>query len=505
VVTANDYLADRDATELRPALEALGLTVGVVAHGLSPSDRRRAYQANVTFVCNKEVAFDYLRDRLLAEETDGDPVARLKARRALGLATERGDPVLRGLDVAIVDEVDSVLIDDAGTPLIISTEVDDAVDDGTAQEAVEIARGLVPGGDFVIDGLSSLARLTPAGEVAVDEAALERGGLWRQRIRRHELVAAALTAAHALEADRHYIVRDGKIVMIDQYSGRTMPDRYWGHDLHRMVEWKEGLPAGRTRRSLASISFQRFFRSYRTLAGMSGTVREVAVELARVYGLRLTRIPRRLPLQRAILPRRFFGDRDQLWHEAAATVRSLSSAGRPVLIGVRSVAEAERASAALNAANVRHALLSAAHDREEAEIVAGAGQAGTVTIATNMAGRGTDIRLGRDVAGKGGLAVMICERHDSRRVDRQLMGRCARQGDPGAVIEMLSREDELLTLSPAWMQRLLDLRPFGEETVALVARLAQRRMERMQYRRRLDLVRRDKRLAKMLAFAGGLG
>jgi len=294
------------------------------------------------------------------------------------------------------------------------------------------------------------------------------------------------------------------VVIIDQNTGRTMPDRYWGHDLHVIVELKEGCEPSGLRKSLASISFQRFFRGYRTLAGMSGTVREVAVELRKVYDLPLIRVPRRKPLQRRFLGRTLFADRDMLWREAAEHIAATSRRGQPVLVGVRTVAEAERGSEALRRLGVEHTVLSAAHDKQEAEIVARAGHRGTVTIATNMAGRGTDIKLAEGVEETGGLMVMICERHDFRRVDRQLMGRCGRQGDPGAVVEFLSYEDELLMLSSPWLRPLFQNKWLGQRAVALAFVQAQRRAERAQTRARLELVRNDTRLHKMLAFAGGL-
>ncbi len=501
VISANDYLAARDAEILRPALEALGVSVGVVTHETKPGERRGQYAADVTFVSNKEVAFDYLRDQLRRDDIAGDASVYYKVRRTLGGAFATEPPTLRGLDVAIVDEIDSVLADDAGTPLIISAETDGALDADTAAAAADVATHLLAGRDFVSDPHGISVELTPAGERAIDEAAVTLGDAFAQRIRRYELVTAALTATLKLHRDRQYLVRDGKIVLIDEQTGRTMPDRYWGRDLHLMVEWKEGLAPSKTRRSLASVSFQRFFRGYRSLAGMSGTVREISPELSRIYGLGVTFVPRRKPLRRAFIGRTIFANRDALWREAARQVAAFHAAGRPVLIGVRSVAEALRASAALAPLGVPHAVLSAAHDKEEAEIVARAGTRGAVTVATNMAGRGTDIKLGEGVAELGGLVVMLCERHDSQRVDRQLMGRCARQGEPGAVLELVSLEDQSLASVGEWRRRVA-----GSDTHGIAAAFAraQRDSERVRAKARLEMVRRDERLKKLLAFAGGM-
>jgi len=345
-----------------------------------------------------------------------------------------------------------------------------------------------------------LPTLTDSGVRLLETFAAGRGGPWSIRLRREEMIRAAIAARHSLHRDRDYLVRDGKLVLVDQHTGRTMPDRHWGHDLHIMIETKEGcVPTGQ-RKALASISFQRFFRGYARLAGMSGTVREIAGELAAVYGLPMARVPRRLPLRRRHGRRRLFADRDRLWQAATLKVAELHAAGRPVLVAVRSVGEAARASDALAAHGIAHELLSAAHDATEAQIVARAGQLGSVTVVvTNMAGRGTDIRLGPDVAAREGLVAIICERHASRRVDRQLMGRVARQGDPGDVLEFLSLEDALLDrIAPAWRRALAS--PGIDRLLARMQGVS----DRVQARRRMDLVRRDEQLTKMLAFAGGL-
>jgi preprotein translocase subunit SecA len=504
VVTTNDYLAQRDAEFLGPALAELGLGWGLVVGGVLADARRQAYRQDVTFVSNKEVAFDYLRDQLLRDPTATDPNLSAKLARVLGGQKGRGTPLQRALDVAIVDEIDSVLVDEAGTPLIISATQEGDIDPATAVLALELSESFVAGRDFTTDPHGLLPSLTPSGARLMETFAAGRGGPWRIRLRREEMVRAAVAARHALHRDRDYLIREGKLVLIDQHSGRTMPDRHWGHDLHIMIETKEGCTPTGQRKALASISFQRFFRGYARLAGMSGTVREIAGELASVYGLPMTRIPRRLPLRRHHGGRRLFADRDQLWSAVTSKVAELHAADRPVLVAVKSVGEAARASDALAARGIPHELLSAAHDATEAAIIARAGLMGAVTVVTNMAGRGTDIRLGPGVADRGGLVAIICERHASRRVDRQLMGRVARQGDPGEVLEFLSLEDSLLDpIARPWRQAL------GSPSIArIVAGPAfahmQARSERVQARRRVDLVRRDEQLAKMLAFAGGL-
>jgi preprotein translocase subunit SecA len=503
VVTSNDYLANRDGTFLRPVLEGLGLSVGIVVHESTPTQRREAYGCDITFVSNKEVAFDYLRDRLTVESVIGDIEVHAKTRRMLSSESSAANRIMRGLDVAIVDEVDSVLVDDAGTPLLISSQAANRIDGATTREALDIAKALVVREDFVADHHGIAVELTDRGVTKVDHLTAELDGAWKQRVRRYEMVRAAITATHSLERDRHYLVREGKIVLIDEFSGRTMPDRYWGHDLHHMVEMKEGCASSGERKTLASISFQRFFRSYRDLAGMSGTIREVAVELSAVYGLSLTRIPRRRPLRRRFLGRNVYASRTDTWDAAARLVRTFHERGQPVLVGVRTVREAGLGSEALVRHGIEHTVLSAAHDQHEAEIIAKAGEPGAVTIATNMAGRGTDIKLGKGVADLGGLVVMICERHDARRIDRQLMGRCARQGDPGIVVELLSREDSILRHARAF-RHLAGRTDWAHWFSGLPFREAQWRIEQENARRRIELVKRDDRMRRMLGFAGGL-
>ena len=504
IITTNDYLARRDAELIGPALTELGLSSGLVIGGVPADERRQAYGRDVTFVSNKEVAFDYLRDQLLRDPTASDPNLSAKIARVLGGQKGRGAPLQRALDVAIVDEIDSVLVDEAGTPLIISANQDGDIDPTSAALAIELSGSFVAGRDFTIDHNGLLPSLTRTGLRLLETFSAGREGPWRIRLRREEMIRAAIAARHSLRRDRDYLVRDGKLVLIDQYTGRTMPDRHWGHDLHLMVETKEGCTPSGQRKALASISFQRFFRGYARLAGMSGTVREVAGELAAVYDLPMTRIPRRLPLRRRQQDRHVLADRNQLWNVVALEVAKLHAENQPVLVAVKSVSEALRGSDALAKHGIKHELLSAAHDATEAAIVARAGQLSAVTVVTNMAGRGTDIRLSPGVADLGGLVAIICERHASRRVDRQLMGRVARQGDPGEVIEFLSLEDTLLDPIEGPWRRALTSPSMGRFVAARAFAFMQFLSDVAQARRRIDLVRRDEQLAKMLAFAGGL-
>ena len=504
VVTVNDYLAQRDVRNLAPLYEALGLRVAVVTADDDPDTRRRAYRADVTYVTNKELAFDYLKDRIALAGVRGELALRLA-----GLAAGRAADellLLRGLRFAIVDEADSVLVDEARTPLIISAPASQDEHAEMIHQALELAGKLRRGEHFALDRGSLQAWLTPAGRNATKEWAETQGGLWSAPVRREELATQALTVVHLFERDEHYLVRDDTVQIIDEYTGRVMPDRQWHRGIQQLVEAKEGVPLSGVRDPRARISYQRFFRRYLRLAGMTGTAREVAGEMRAIYGLSVRRVPPHRESRRETWPVRVLPDPHAKWQAIAARAAELRASGRPTLIGTRSVAASEQASAALTARGVPHRVLNARQDEEEADIVSRAGEPGAVTVATNMAGRGTDIALHRDVIRAGGLHVILSERHEAGRIDRQLAGRCGRQGDPGSVEAILSLEDPILRSHGR--KRLLGLagrlgNPHpGLSRLALG--LAQRRAERGHRRTREAVQRSDLALSDLLAFSGPL-
>lgn len=502
LVAANDYLAVRDEAELHEAYASLGLSSASIGDDMEPHERREVYRNDVVYVSNKEVAFDYLRDRLAQTRQRGDANISTKMAALLKPQDQR-QPVMRGLDVGIVDEVDSVLVDDAGTPLLISTESgDDSV--SVAADALELVTKLTENVDYTLDQVVSSVYLTEEGKERIKDLTEGRTGPWRQRVRREELMTQALSALNLFNRDEHYLVRDDKIVIVDSNTGRPMPDRFWGQGLHQMVELKEGCSGTGDKRPLINTTYQRFFRRYKLLAGTSGTIGEVSFELAAVYRLKPARIPRRQINIRVDHARRVFADRPQLWADVAKEVHIRRDRGQPVLIGVRSVDDAEQAAQAFAEAGLYPEVLSAAQDAQEAEIIAKAGQAGAITIATNMAGRGTDIRLGEGVREAGGLAVFVCERHSSRRVDRQLIGRCARQGDPGESIEFVTSTDMLISGISGWRGKLVSAAVRMPKLSGRALQYAQDLREKEAQRRRRRLVESDKRMAEFLAFTGGL-
>ena len=340
---------------------------------------------------------------------------------------------MRGLHFAIVDEADSVLIDEARTPLILSGTHGDADTDAELyKNALQVARRLMTGGDFKIQADEKTIRLTPHGERRVVELTAKLSGILSIRRARYELVQQALAALHLFHRDVQYIVADNKVQIVDEFTGRVMPDRSWERGIHQLIEAKENCMITQRRQTLARITYQRFFRRYRHLCGMTGTAIEAAGELRAVYGLRVIRIPTNRALKRTKVGTRMFPIAGQKWNAVVEAVNAVSHQGRAVLIGTRSVEASERVGELLRKSGLNPVILNARHDRLEADIVAEAGQPGRITVATNMAGRGTDIQLHRDVREAAGLHVILTEYHESARIDRQLFGRSGRQGDPGS-------------------------------------------------------------------------
>ncbi len=441
VVTVNDYLAKRDADWMRPVYEALGLRVGVTQHGQSPEERRGAYAADITYCTNKDLGFDYLRDSLTLGARSGQ--GRLLLEKMLGRGDRLDRLLLRGLHFAIVDEADSVLIDEARTPLIISSAADAQGESALYAAALELCRQLVLEVDFHINRAERTVRLTEAGRTRVGALAEDLPAAWRSLRAREELAQQGLAALRLHELDTHYLVREGKVQIIDEYTGRVLADRSWERGLHQLVEAKEGCEVTGRRSTLARITYQRLFGRYLRLAGMTGTATEVGPELEAVYGLKAVRIPTNRPSRRSDHGARLYASQERKWEAVGDTIAAITRAGRPVLVGTRSVAASEELDRLLSASRIEHVVLNARQDSEEAEIVARAGEPRRVTVATNMAGRGTDIKLAPEITALGGLHVILTEFHESARIDRQLFGRCARQGDAGSHEAIVSLEDDL--------------------------------------------------------------
>lgn len=439
VVTVNDYLTARDWALASPLMQRLGLDCGLIVAGLSNECRLAAHRAQVVYCSNKELVFDFLRER------------HARGRQPLGLArhaarlTGREAGHDRRYQFAIVDEADSVLLDEAMTPLVISSAETAALfDAATISRALTVARGLVAGSDFIAAAASRRMVLTPEGAARVcARLDLSAIGLEIDRVKL-DFATKALYALHLLERDKSYIVQDDKVQIVDEGTGRILADRSWEDGLHQMVEVKEGLLPTAVRQSVERISFQQFFSRYHTLAGATGTASEVAAELQQHYRLQVVRVPLHRPLQRRVEKPRVFADREAQIGFIISRVAQRIAAGQPVLLGTRNVSESERLASRLGEAGIECALLNARHVEQEAVIVAAAGRPMAVTVATNMAGRGTDISLDERAAKCGGLHVILTELHAAQRIDRQLEGRCARQGDPGSFEMLLSLDPSSL-------------------------------------------------------------
>ena len=423
VVTVNDYLAKRDAEWMGRLYNFLGLSVGVIVAGLSDEQRKEAYGADITYGTNNEFGFDYLRDNMkfYAEQL-----------------------VQRGHHYAIVDEVDSILIDEARTPLIISGASDESTD--LYQKVDEVVRTLEKEKHYTVDEKGKTASLTDEGVLYVEEQLGIENLYDTANITAQHHVLQSLKAHTVFRRDVDYIVKDDQVVIVDEFTGRLMAGRRFSDGLHQALEAKEHVTVAAENQTLASITFQNYFRMYDKLSGMTGTADTEAVEFAQIYGLEVSTIPPNRPMVRKDMPDLIYRTRREKMQAIIQAIKELHATGQPVLVGTISIETSELISQLLKREGVPHSVLNAKHHAQEAEIVAQAGQVGKVTIATNMAGRGTDIKLGEGVVELGGLHILGTERHESRRIDNQLRGRSGRQGDPGSSRFYLSLEDDLMRL-----------------------------------------------------------
>ena len=459
----------RDATprSRRPAYTRLGLSVGVVQEKSTPAERRASYDASITYLADKQAIFDHLKDRLVSPiwpRTTGlilddllagglgvkEPQDGVVDQSTLAVSTEyRADwgtrVVQRGLHAAIIDEADSVLIDDAITPAVISGS--DTLDNDDLSHfgiAAGIAQSLGAGTDYVVEHRIRRAALTGQGRSKLERMSPTLPTFWAGPRRREELAVQALTALSIYKRGEDYIIRDGKIEIIDRSTGRVLPGRQWQLGVHQAIEAKEGLEISRERHTTARCSYQDFFQRYRRLCGMTGTAAEVSAELWRWYRLPVVRIPTHKRIIRTRASDRVFATVAQKFEAVATRVQELHEQERPILIGTRSITASEQLATVLRERGIACDVLNADREPEEAAIVARAGQVGAVTVATNMAGRGTDIQLDEKSRQVGGLAVIATERNDESRVDRQLFGRSGRQGDPGSAESFVSLDDALV-------------------------------------------------------------
>jgi preprotein translocase subunit SecA len=500
VTTVNDYLAKRDAEWVGPVYSMLGLSVGSLQQQMPDATRKSAYQADITYGTASEFGFDFLRDRMKLRGGMGGAPPFWSAWGDGPQTNISLDPrIQRDLNFALVDEADSIFIDEARTPLIIASPTRPATPEECVvyQWADALARRMRWNEHFTFDAKKDKIELTEIGKQQARWSNPPGGEHSHAFDKLFEHLERACHAHFRYVRDQHYMVIENKVVIVDEYTGRPMPDRHWREGLHQAVEAKEGAPITLASDHAAKITFQTFFKLYKKLAGMTGTAMQNFWEIRRVYKLWVVAIPTNRPVIRQHWPDRVFPTEDAKFDGVVEEVQRMQAAGRPVLIGTRSVETSEKLSAKLTAVGIDHQVLNARLHEKEAQIVSGAGQPGRVTIATNMAGRGTDIKLGPGVAEAGGLHVLGTERHDARRVDRQLIGRCGRQGDPGTGQFFVSLEDELLEALGEKRHNALKARGQrgGNEDWDRFRPLfeqAQRKTERKHFRQRLDLMYMEK-------------
>ncbi len=475
VVTVNDYLARRDAEWMGPLYRSLGLSVGIVQHGLEPTERREVYGCDITYVTNNEVGFDYLRDNM---------------------AWQKEDLVQRDLYFALIDEVDSILIDEARTPLIISGPSQESTD--LYGKFAQVIPRLKKGDDYTVDEKAHAVPVTEAG-VAKVEKMLGISNLYDQRnIELAHQLNAGLKAWNLFHRDQQYIIKDDEIVIVDEFTGRLMYGRRYSDGIHQAIEAKEGIKVRGEDQTLATITFQNLFRLYDHLAGMTGTAKTEEREFREIYSLDVVTIPTNMPMVRKDYPDIVFKSEKAKFAAAVEEIIAEHGKGRPVLVGTRSIEKSELLAGNLRRKGVECNVLNAKYHEQEADIIKDAGSYAQVTIATNMAGRGTDIKLGDGVAEIGGLHIIGTERHESRRIDNQLRGRSGRQGDPGSTRFYLSLEDEVMRLfggdrMTSMMERVgfTDEAPIESKLVSRSIEHAQKRVENHNYEIRKHVLEYD--------------
>jgi preprotein translocase subunit SecA len=507
VVTSNDYLAERDATQLSGFFGFFGLRSAAVTGEMQAHERASGYNADITYTTPKNIVADFLRDRLqLGLPLDA---GRRRLRKLGGVPISDEGIVMRGLHYCIVDEADSVLIDEAVTPLLISSKSQSRDLEEAVSFAAAICGELETERDYTVNYKFKEIQLPPDLITGICKKSDALPAAWRGRDRVEELIRIGLSAREFYHRDVHYIIEDGKIQIVDEFTGRVLPDRTWQEGIHQAVEAKEGLEITPPNETRASLSFQRYFRCYPRLSGLSGTAYESRNELWAIYHLPVIRIPTHRPVIRKQYPSSFCPHRHSKWDTIIKETIRTHETTRPVLIGTRSIDDSEELSRRLDEAGLSHRVLNAVRHREEAAIVAEAGQAGAITIATNMAGRGTDIKLGDGVPASGGLHVIATDIHESARIDRQLIGRAGRQGDPGSAHFVISLEDALLKrFLPAQIRKSLQtlIEPGQGPSQSLLIRkaftYAQSSSEKMAFRSRKQVLKLDTILDEQLSYSG---
>ena len=503
VATVNTYLAERDFQLLMPAYSMLGFSTGLLRDTDNPAAKRSAYACDITYGTGYEFGFDYLRDQSALRRNRKTMLGQSFRQRLRGFRSPMNDRMQRGHAFAVIDEIDSVLIDEANTPLVLSSADPGAcVCTEAYRQAAALADKLEEDIHFSIDRRKRTIFLTEAGQEAIFQS---RDLAPESRLVRpwSTYVEQALRAHKLLQRDADYVVKDGQVMIVDQYTGRIFADRTWRDGLHQAVEFRENVTVTAEKNSLARVSRQRYFALYDQLCGMTGTATGHEAEFQQFYRLPVVVIPERLPGQRKTYPTRYFADNAAKWNAIASDIQQRHSTGQPVLVGTRTIRESEAVAALLHSIGVPYRILNGTQTEDEADIIAQAGVRGSVVIATNMAGRGTDIHVSDEVATAGGLHVISTERQESQRVDRQLIGRSARQGKPGSCQVFVSHDDELIQQHGPEIGDQLRRAAGNEhecfENLDRAMDAVQKKAEAQTYAARCDLYRQDRWLNEVLS------
>ncbi|MBL8762493.1 MAG: hypothetical protein JNL50_14455 [Phycisphaerae bacterium] len=507
ILTVNDYLASRDAQSRGQLYRRCLCDVGAIVQETEEHERFEIYAKPIVYGTPKQITADWLRDQIRM----GPVNTPWTGRQSLMSAGRSGGPMIPGLHAAMVDECDAVLIDEGVVPLIIARSRREHDMAHIYRDAARIAARLDEGPDYSIEHVHRRSELKRRGQHRARQMFDELpDSIWRATRRAEELVRQALVARHCYTSGRQYQVVEGKVMIVDEYTGRFLADRSWEHGLHQAVEAKEGLDVTADRETLARMSFQRFFRSYPFLCGMTGTAADATGEMESVYSRPVIVVPTNRPVIRAQWPMRVFRTQESKWRAIAQSVAELHAKGRPVLVGTRSVAASELISRLLESMSLPHRVLNANFDKDEAELIAAAGygrehgREASITVATNMAGRGTDIKPDDAAKTAGGLHVILTELHGAKRIDRQFIGRSGRQGDPGSAQVFVSLEDELVRLHTPRLARLVSRRvaattdELPSASHAWLFRLAQGRSEKRDRINRASVLRQDDWMDKYL-------
>ncbi|PIQ56286.1 MAG: prepilin peptidase [Comamonadaceae bacterium CG12_big_fil_rev_8_21_14_0_65_59_15] len=505
IVTANDYLAARDAELMQPLFAACGVSVTAITSDTPPHELANCYRQGVVYATAKQLLADFLRDDLLLDGAR-DPLHR----RLWHLHNQQAErqPVMRGLYAVIIDEADGILIDEATTPLIIASAEKDKAN---MLQAIRQARDLVDAmklnEDYTLytKGGGSV-HFTEKGKQKIERLAQVFSSYWQVPTRREEIFTLAIMAREVFQLDRHYIIQEGAVVIVDESTGRSMPGRSWSHGIHQSIEARAGVELTPLTKISARMTFQEFFRHYHQLSGASGTLHGLDLELWQTFGLLILRVPPRVPSQLKVLPKRCFITRKDKLNGFIERIVALHQRGLPVLVGTRRILDSEEIANLLRARGLACTVLNAKEHAYEAQVVAMAGEYGCITVATNMAGRGTDIKISPEVQAAGGLQVLMFEAHESPRIDWQLFGRAGRQGAKGSAQAFVSLQEELITkYTPAWFKPLAGLVPDQRTRVkiAVMQWLAQKTASSLARRQRSHLAFVQKQLREQLGFSKG--